>query len=166
LCPNGKNICRAFGLDPNAKITRLSKGNKEKECLMLERIIYMSHALEVQNLHKTYSDFTLDSVSFILPAGNIMGFAGQNGAGKTTTIRCILNMAIRDGGEITIFGLDNVRDELAVKQELAAVFDESFFVETWRVREAEKIIKGFYSQWDSRRTAITSKVLDFHLTNG
>ncbi|MEI8199455.1 MAG: ABC transporter ATP-binding protein [Eubacteriales bacterium] len=110
----------------------------------------MSNALEVQNLHKTYSDFTLDGVSFTLPAGNIMGFVGQNGAGKTTTIRCILNMAVRDGGEIKVFGLDNVRDELAVKQELAAVFDESFFVESWRVREVEKIIRGFYSKWDSR----------------
>lgn len=28
-------ICGEFGLDPNAKITRLSKGNKEKVCLML-----------------------------------------------------------------------------------------------------------------------------------
>jgi len=110
----------------------------------------MSNALEVQNLHKTYSDFSLDSVSFSLPAGSIMGFVGQNGAGKTTTIRCILNMAARDSGEIKIFGLDNVRDELAVKQELAAVFDEIFFVESWRVREVEKVIKGFYSGWDSR----------------
>jgi ABC-2 type transport system ATP-binding protein len=110
----------------------------------------MSFALEVQNLHKTYSDFTLDAVTFSLPAGHIMGFVGQNGAGKTTTILCILNMAVRDGGEIKIFGLDNVRDELAVKQELAVVFDESIFVESWRVREVEKVINGFYGQWDSR----------------
>jgi len=110
----------------------------------------MTNALEVQNLHKTYSNFTLDRVSFTLSAGNIMGFVGQNGAGKTTTIRCILNMAVRDGGTINIFGMDNVRDELAVKQELAAVFDESFLVESWRVREVEKIVKGFYSKWDSR----------------
>lgn len=110
----------------------------------------MSNALEVQNIHKTYSDFSLDSVSFSLPAGYIMGFVGQNGAGKTTTIRCILNMATRDAGEIKIFGLDNVRDELAVKQELAAVFDEIFFVDTWRVREVEKAILGFYSRWDSK----------------
>lgn len=110
----------------------------------------MSIALEVRNLHKTYGDFSLDSVSFSLPAGNIMGFVGQNGAGKTTTIRCILNMAAKDGGEIKIFGLDNVRDELAVKQGLAAVFDEIFFVESWHIREVEKVIKGFYSEWDSR----------------
>jgi len=110
----------------------------------------MSNALEVHNLQKTYGDFTLNNVSFTLPSGNIMGFVGQNGAGKTTTIRLILNMAVREGGEIQIFGLDNVRDELAVKQELAAVFDEIFFVDTWRVREVEKVLKGFYSQWDGK----------------
>jgi ABC-2 type transport system ATP-binding protein len=111
----------------------------------------MSNALEVQNLCKSYTDFKLDSVSFTLPAGYIMGFVGQNGAGKTTTIRCILNMAKRESGEIKIFGLDNIRDELAVKQELAAVFDEIFFVDTWRIREVEKAIRGFYSQWDSKQ---------------
>lgn len=110
----------------------------------------MSNALEVQNLCKTYGDFRLDSVSFSLPAGYIMGFVGQNGAGKTTTIRCILNMAVRDGGHIQVFGLDNISDELAVKQKLAAVFDEIFFVDTWRVKEVEKAIRGFYSGWDSR----------------
>lgn len=109
----------------------------------------MSSTLEVQKLRKNYGDFKLDSVSFSLPVGYIMGFVGQNGAGKTTTIRCILNMAARESGEIKIFGLDNVRDELAIKQELAAVFDEIFFVDTWRVKEVEKAIQGFYSEWDS-----------------
>lgn len=113
----------------------------------------MSNALEVQNLCKSYPDFRLDAVSFILPAGSVMGFVGQNGAGKTTTIRCILNMATRESGEIKIFGLDNRRDELAVKQELAAVFDEIFFVDVWRIREVENAIKGFYSQWDSKQYA-------------
>lgn len=49
----------------------------------------MNNALEVRNLCKTYNDFSLDSISFTLPAGYIMGFVGQNGAGKTTTIRLI-----------------------------------------------------------------------------
>jgi ABC-2 type transport system ATP-binding protein len=113
----------------------------------------MNNALEVRNLCKSYNDFSLDSVSFTLPAGYIMGFVGQNGSGKTTTIRLILNMANRTGGEVKIFGSDNIEDELTVKQELAAVFDEIFFVDIWRVREVEKAIKGFYSQWDSGRFA-------------
>ena len=110
----------------------------------------MSNALEVQDLCKTYGDFTLDSVSFTLPAGSIMGFVGQNGAGKTTTIRLILNMAARENGEIKIFGMDNLHDELAVKQEMAVAFDEIFFVDTWRVRDVEKVIRGFYNEWDSK----------------
>ena len=113
----------------------------------------MSNALEVNGLRKTYNDFRLDSVSFTLPAGNIMGFVGQNGAGKTTTIRCIFNMAIREAGEIKVYGLDNLKDELAVKEELAAVFDEVFFVDTWRVREVEKVVRGFYKKWDSKAYA-------------
>ena len=113
----------------------------------------MSNALEIKDLCKTYEGFSLDSVAFTLPAGYIMGFVGQNGAGKTTTIRLILNMANRTNGEVKVFGLDNIKDELAVKQELAAVFDDIFFVDVWRVREVEKIVKGFYSQWDSARFA-------------
>ncbi|MCL2352111.1 MAG: ABC transporter ATP-binding protein [Firmicutes bacterium] len=113
----------------------------------------MSNALEVKNLRKSYGDFRLGSVSFTLPAGYIMGFVGQNGAGKTTTIRCILNMAAREDGEISIYGLDSIKDELAVKQELATVFDEIFFVDAWRVSEVEKAIKGFYSRWDGKTYA-------------
>ena len=109
----------------------------------------MNNALEVIDLWKSYPEFELDRVTFSLPAGYIMGFVGQNGAGKTTTIRCILNMATRSGGEIRVFGLDNIKDELAIKQELAAVFDEIFFVDTWRVKEVEKAISGFYRDWNS-----------------
>ncbi|MCL2882398.1 MAG: ABC transporter ATP-binding protein [Coriobacteriia bacterium] len=108
----------------------------------------MSDALEVRGLRKTYDDFTLNDVSFTLPEGSIMGFVGQNGAGKTTTIKLIFNMIGRDGGEIKVLGLDNLRDELAIKQDLAAVFDEIFFVDTWRVAEVEKVVSGFYQNWD------------------
>ena len=108
----------------------------------------MNYALEVQNLCKTYGDFKLDNVSFALPAGNIMGFVGQNGAGKTTTIRLILNMANRESGEVRIFEMDNMKEDLAIKQWLGTVFDEIFFVDTWRIREVEKAIRGFYSEWD------------------
>lgn len=109
----------------------------------------MNNMLEVRNLCKTYGDFSLNDVSFSLPNGTIMGFVGENGAGKTTTIRCILNMAMRDSGEIQVFGLDNIHDEIAVKQGIAAVFDEICFVDTWRVREVEQAIHSFYDEWST-----------------
>lgn len=109
----------------------------------------MNNAIEVQKLCKNYRDFSLNNVSFSLPAGYIMGFVGQNGAGKTTTIRLLLNMTSRDDGEIRIFGLDNISDEQKIKQHIAVVFDNIFFVESWRVCEVEKVVKNFYSNWDS-----------------
>lgn len=110
----------------------------------------MSNALEIINLCKSYKEFSLNQLSFSLPMGCIMGLVGQNGAGKTTTIRLILNMANRDDGEVRIFGLDNLNHEQQIKQDMAAVFDEIFFVDIWRVSEVEKAIRGFYGKWDSK----------------
>jgi ABC-type multidrug transport system, ATPase component len=110
----------------------------------------MNNALEIQKLCKSYKDFSLNNISFCLPTGYIMGFVGQNGAGKTTTIRLILNMTRRDGGEIKMFGLDNIQDEITIKQDVAVVLDETYFVDSWKVQEVEKAIKGFYSNWDSQ----------------
>lgn len=111
----------------------------------------MSNALEVQGLGKSYPDFSLNNVSFSLPTGYIMGFVGQNGAGKTTTIRLILNMIKRSGGTIKIFGLDNIADEQKIKQDIAVVFDDTFFVDTWRLSEVEGALRGFYVNWDSAK---------------
>ena len=124
----------------------------------------MTNALEVRDLSKSYGDFHLDSVSFTLPVGYIMGFVGQNGAGKTTTIRLILNMAPRLSGQVSIFGLDNIHDDLAVKEKIGAVFDEIFFIGSWQVRQVEKALKGFYPQWDSTVYADLLQKFDLPLT--
>lgn len=56
--------------------------------------------LEVQNVKKSFGNFTLENISFSLPKGYIMGIVGANGAGKTTTIKLILNMLEKDNGNI------------------------------------------------------------------
>lgn len=122
----------------------------------------MNNAIEIQNLCKSYKDFSLNNISFSLPMGYIMGFVGQNGAGKTTTIRLILNMISRDSGEIKLFGLDNVQDEQKIKQDIAVVFDDIYFVDSWKVREVERALKGFYSNWSSK--LFNQYVSDFHLS--
>lgn len=122
----------------------------------------MNNAIEIQRLCKNYKDFSLNNISFTLPMGYIMGFVGQNGAGKTTTIRLILNMINRESGEIKIFGLDNVQDEQKIKQDIAVVLDDTYFVDSWKVREVERAIKSFYSNWSSK--LFSQYVSDFHLS--
>ena len=109
----------------------------------------MNNAIEVRNLRKEYQDFILKDISFSLPTGYIMGFVGQNGAGKTTTIRLMLNMADREGGEIKLLGMDNLRDEQSIKQDVGVVLDEIYFVNNWTVREVEQVLKPFYVNWNS-----------------
>lgn len=58
--------------------------------------------LTVDSVVKRYSRKTaVDSVSFEVNRGEIMGFLGPNGAGKTTTIRMIMGITAPDEGTIT-----------------------------------------------------------------
>lgn len=107
----------------------------------------MENLLEINGLCKNYKEFNLKNVSFNLPKGFIMGFVGQNGAGKTTTIRSILGMANRDSGEIKIFGLDNISDNVKVKQRIGVVFDDMYFAPHLNVKQIASQLKGFYDNW-------------------
>lgn len=107
--------------------------------------------LEIIGLSKHYENFHLDDVSFCIPKGFIMGLIGPNGSGKTTTIKLILNMLTRTSGTVTVFGKDNIAEELAIKKELGVVFDSNFFVDAWNMPTVEKSISPFYENWNSTR---------------
>ncbi|PWG59713.1 ABC transporter ATP-binding protein [Bifidobacterium catulorum] len=108
-------------------------------------------ALSVNGVGKRYdTGFRLDDITFDLPAGYIMGLIGPNGAGKSTLIRLILNMVRRDAGSIEVFGLDNIKDEERVKEQLGVVFDSSYFVDVWTVNKVEHAVRGLYSTWNHR----------------
>lgn len=108
----------------------------------------MDNVLEIKNLRKDYGDFRLKDVSFSVPRGYIMGLVGPNGAGKTTIIKLILNLIRRDGGDIRIFGLDNLKDEAAVKSRIGFVHDAPFFYERLRLKTIKAQIAPFYKDWD------------------
>ena len=109
----------------------------------------MKNALEVSHLTKDYGSFKLDDVSFTVPGGTIMGLIGENGAGKSTTIKCILNLIRRDGGEIQVLGLDNLRDEQAVKAQVGVVLDETTFHDGLTAPQVGKILSKLYPNWDA-----------------
>lgn len=65
----------------------------------------MSAILEVQNVVKTYGDYTaLNEVSLTIPKGSIYGLLGPNGAGKTSLIRIINQITMPDSGQILLDG--------------------------------------------------------------
>jgi len=108
----------------------------------------MEYALEIRNLSKSYDDFRLKDVSFVLPRGYIMGLIGPNGAGKTTIIKLILNLVRRDGGEIRALGFDNRVGEIDIKRRIGFVHDTPFFYEHLTLANVRKTVAPFYRDWD------------------
>jgi ATP-binding cassette ChvD family protein len=59
--------------------------------------------IECTNLRKGYDDrLLIDSLSFNLPPGGIVGIIGPNGAGKTTLFRMLSGIEKPDSGEIRV----------------------------------------------------------------
>lgn len=106
-------------------------------------------ALSVTDVAKRYgSGFGLGPVTFDLPMGYIMGLIGPNGAGKSTLIKLILNMIHCDDGSISVLGVDNITDEVKVKEQLGVVFDSSYFSTYWTVKMAEESMAAAYPTWN------------------
>src|SRR3712207_1816128 len=108
----------------------------------------MDNIIEVKNLCKNYKDFKLDNVSFSLERGYVMGFIGTNGAGKSTTIKAIMNLIKRNSGDIKLFRLDNIKDELQIKDKIGFVYDENFYCEELNIENMKALVKPFYSKWN------------------
>ena len=106
------------------------------------------NALEIRNLTKSYSGFTLDNLNLTLPSGCIMGLIGENGAGKSTTIKLILDMIHKDSGSITILGKDNTDGIELTKEDIGVVMDEVGIPECLTVKQVGKVMKNTFRNWD------------------
>ncbi|MCP4148810.1 MAG: ABC transporter ATP-binding protein, partial [bacterium] len=108
----------------------------------------MENILEIKSIRKEYNGFTLKDISFELPYGYIMGLIGPNGSGKTTTIKLIMNLLRRNSGEIKMFGLDNLENEMEIKSRIGFVYDDPHFYENLTLAQMKNIIAPFYTKWD------------------
>ncbi|CRK56237.1 Methionine ABC transporter ATP-binding protein [Alloactinosynnema sp. L-07] len=62
--------------------------------------------LVIENLSKSYPGGlkAVDSLSFRVERGQVLGLLGPNGAGKTTTLRMLMGLISPSGGHIRVFG--------------------------------------------------------------
>ncbi|HZU73854.1 MAG TPA: ATP-binding cassette domain-containing protein [Acidimicrobiales bacterium] len=62
----------------------------------------MGGLLELEGLTRRFGSIVaLDSLSFAVPSGQVVGFLGPNGAGKTTTMRAIFGLTDLDSGTVS-----------------------------------------------------------------
>ena len=116
----------------------------------------------VQELHKMYERVpAVQSLSFVVMPGQILGLLGPNGAGKTTTMRAICGIIPPTHGRIMVAGHDVVSDPVKAKQQLAYVPDDphlfdtltiwehlQFTASTYRVPRFEPLAEVLLSQFE------------------
>ena len=107
------------------------------------------NAIECRDLTKSYQGFTLDHITFTLPAGCILGLVGENGAGKSTTLKLLMNATSREDGQVSLLGTDNQSpDFLQTKQDIGVVLDEACLPEVITPLELGKLMSLTYTRWD------------------
>ncbi len=106
-------------------------------------------ALDVEDLRRTYDGFVaVDTLSFSVGAGEIVGLIGPNGAGKTTTLRALAGILRPTAGRIRIDGHDIVSDAIEAKRRLAFMPDEPHLFEYLTVEEHLRLVARLYAVGD------------------
>ena len=103
-------------------------------------------ALEVRDLRKSYGDLeALGGISFSVAQGEVFGLLGPNGAGKTTTVEILEGYRTRDGGDVTVLGVDPEQGGTALRERIGVVLQASEMPAALTVREVHQMFAGYYS---------------------
>lgn len=81
--------------------------------------------IDVAGYSKLYGEtLAVDSLSFHVSPGDVLGLVGPNGAGKTTTLRALAGILQPSAGSIQIGGIDLQKYPVRAKSKLAFIPDE------------------------------------------
>lgn len=73
--------------------------------------------ISVKQLRRTFGPIVaVDSISFDVDKGQVLGFLGPNGAGKTTAMRMLTCFLKPDSGTATVCGNDIIKQPVDVRQ--------------------------------------------------
>ena len=102
-----------------------------------------------RNLRKRYGKQTLalDSASFSVGRGRIVGLMGPNGAGKTTALKAILGLTPFEG-ELDVLGRDPRRERDSLMQDVCFIADVAVLPKWLRVESALDYVAGVHPRFD------------------
>ena len=107
----------------------------------------MTAALDVRELRKSYGAVAaVEGVSFAVEYGEVFGLLGPNGAGKTTTVEILEGYRPRDGGDVTVLGVDPDRGGSAWRERIGVVLQASELPAALTVREVHRMFAGYYAK--------------------
>ena len=117
-------------------------------------------ALEVERLGKTYDGTrALESLSFRVRPGEILGLVGPNGAGKTTALRSIAGVLPIREGRVLVAGHDVAEEELEAKRRMSWIPDDPQPFDTLTVDEHLEFTAALFglADWKTRAAELLER---------
>ena len=123
-------------------------------------------AVEAVELVKHFGQTrAVDGVSFVVPAGTVLGLLGPNGAGKTTLVRMLTTLSVPTGGRGRVAGYDILREPTQVRRSMGLTGQAATVDEILTGRENLKLIGSLYGLPKSYVREATERLFDrFDLT--
>jgi ABC-2 type transport system ATP-binding protein len=102
-------------------------------------------AITVTGLRKAYgSTEAVKGISFEVAEGEVFALLGPNGAGKTTTVEILEGYRDRDGGTVSVLGMDPERGGSRLRERIGIVLQECGIEELLTVGEVVTRQSGYY----------------------
>jgi len=102
--------------------------------------------ISVRGLRKSYGGFeAVKGIDLEVSAGEIFAFLGPNGAGKTTTVEILEGYRNRNGGEVSVLGVDPSSPTRSWRERIGIVLQECRLTPELTVTEAVEQYAGYYS---------------------
>ncbi len=113
-------------------------------------------ALQISNLSKTYPNgfSALKGVNLTVPQGDFFALLGANGAGKSTLISIVSSLLQPTAGDVTIFGIDLLKNPSQAKRYLGVVPQEFNFNQFETCLDILLFQAGYFGI--AKKTGITS----------
>jgi ABC-2 type transport system ATP-binding protein len=103
------------------------------------------NAIEITGLTRRYGDFVaVSNLDLSVATGECVTILGPNGAGKTTVVEILEGYRHRDGGEVSVLGLDPAHPTKSWRQKLGIVLQSANDLGELTVRESVEHFARYY----------------------
>jgi len=122
--------------------------------------------LEAVNLSKTFAGRpAVDSVSFAIHPGQVLGYLGPNGSGKSTTVKMLAGLLTPSSGQILFRGERISHDLVGFKRRLGYVPEEAnlySFLSGWEYLDLVGTLRGMDRRLLAHKSAVMLEGLSLY----
>jgi len=110
-----------------------------------------NNLIEARGMSVRYGRRTAcDELNFTVPKGRVVGLLGHNGAGKTSLMKALVGLMPRTG-ELSVMGLDPVRQRAQLLQSLCYIPDVAILPRWARVDQLITLMSGLHPRFSADR---------------